>query len=159
MELAQWRTTTHLGSAQPLHRTLPPLTGSHVVTPDEKKTALVFDVSTGEHVVAFQHDTTILGIRDNKVYLWEAPAFVEELHRKSRTSSFSSFLDRPAIPLAGPSRNNGRFWIVSPMCADQQASPQPKWAFKKLKDKFASLFTCRPASAKQTIPWEEQWKP
>jgi WD40 repeat protein len=95
MELAQWRTTTHLGSAQPLHRTLPPLTGSHVVTPDEKKTALVFDVSTGEHVVAFQHDTTILGIvyspsgkfiatgwRDNKVYLWEAPAFVEELHRK-----------------------------------------------------------------------------
>ncbi|KIJ08679.1 hypothetical protein PAXINDRAFT_46466, partial [Paxillus involutus ATCC 200175] len=61
-----------------------PLAGSHVVTPDEKKTALVFDVSTGKQVGALTHDTTILGIvyspsgkfiatgcRDNKVYLWE----------------------------------------------------------------------------------------
>ncbi|KIJ09229.1 hypothetical protein PAXINDRAFT_102304, partial [Paxillus involutus ATCC 200175] len=142
-----------------------------------EKRVFVFDISTGEQVAAFKHSRTSKGIAyspsgkfiatgcdDNKVYLWETPAFEDPQTKaqKSRPPSFSWFLDRPAIPLAGPSRNDGtgvdRFWDSLPN-RDQQALPPPRRIFNKVKSAFTDLFTNRSAGAAQTSPVRETTEP
>ncbi|KAF8834275.1 WD40 repeat-like protein [Paxillus ammoniavirescens] len=144
--------------------------GSHLATcclwGDE--TAFVFDIPTGEQIAALKHDETVQGIayspsgkfiatgcNDNKVCLWEAPV-VEDPPARSSASSFSSFLDRPAVLLAGPSRSNEReldtFWDTPPN-RNQQAPPQrePQRVFDKVRNTYTNIFTRRPAGATQAI--------
>ncbi|KAF8834637.1 WD40 repeat-like protein [Paxillus ammoniavirescens] len=145
--------------------------GSHLVTSthnwnDNDHTAFVFDISTGKQIAALKHSVNIYGVayspsgtfiatgcHDGKVYLWEAPV-VEDPPAKSSAPRFSSLLDRPAIPLAEPSRNDGRgfdaFWDSLPN-REQQASPQPQHIFKKVRDTFTGLISRRPAGATQTV--------
>ncbi|KAF8835286.1 WD40 repeat-like protein [Paxillus ammoniavirescens] len=107
--------------------------GAHLASSNwGKNTTFVYDISTGEQVAAFEHGQTSKGIayppsgkfiamgcEDTKVYVWEVPSF-EDPQTKPQKSSASSldslFLDRPAIPLAGLSRNNeiDQFWDSQP---------------------------------------------
>ncbi|KIJ14087.1 hypothetical protein PAXINDRAFT_169930, partial [Paxillus involutus ATCC 200175] len=150
-------------------------TGSHLASSNwGEKLASVFDISTGEQVAAFKHSKTSSGIAyspsgqfiatgcdDNKVYVWKAP------HTKSRASSLSSFLDQPAIPLAGPSQNDqiDPFWDSQPnihhpgTLRDQQPLLQPQRILNKAKDKFANFFARRPAVATQSSPVQETIEP
>ncbi|KAF8838843.1 WD40 repeat-like protein [Paxillus ammoniavirescens] len=80
--------------------------GNHLATSAwNDNTVFVFDVSTGEQIAVLKHDKIVEGIayspsgkliatgcRDDKVYLWEAPA-VEDPPAKSSARPFSSFLD------------------------------------------------------------------
>ncbi|KIJ12125.1 hypothetical protein PAXINDRAFT_15034, partial [Paxillus involutus ATCC 200175] len=164
-------------------------TGIHVATQDGqiqtvpsvfdilRKTAFVFDTSTGGQIAAFTHDGDVRGIiyspsgqfiatacGDGNVYLWEAPAF-EDPQPKSPASSFSSFLDRPAIPLARPSPNDTTgvdlFWDSSPedpqdaTCRDQQASSLPRQVLNRVRDMFSNLVTGHTARAAQNRPLTE----
>ncbi|KIJ08256.1 hypothetical protein PAXINDRAFT_18597, partial [Paxillus involutus ATCC 200175] len=169
--------------------------GSHLATSAwNDNTAFVFDVSTGEQIAALKHSTNVNGISyppsgkfiatgcdDKKVYLWEAPA--EDPQPKSSALPFSSLLDRPAISLAGPSRNNGReldaFWDTLPNVRihfhsstfahnnrdgtqrNQQLPPQrePQRVFDKVRDTFTNIFTRRPAGATQASPVRETVEP
>ncbi|KAF8838850.1 WD40 repeat-like protein [Paxillus ammoniavirescens] len=106
-------------------------TGTHVATSCwNENTALVIDISTGEQKAALKHNKSVYGIayspsgrfiatvcNDGNVYLWDAPA-VEDPPPKSPKPPFSSFLDRPAVPLARPSGNDRRgldaFWDTLP---------------------------------------------
>ncbi|KIJ08857.1 hypothetical protein PAXINDRAFT_172733, partial [Paxillus involutus ATCC 200175] len=143
--------------------------GSHLATSNwNDKTAFVFDISTGEQITALKHSADVYGIsystsgkfiatgcEDNKVYLWEAPV-VEDPLAKSSAPPFSSLLDRPAIPLAEPSRNNRReldaFWDTLPN-RNQQPPPQrePQRVFDKVRDTFTNIFTRRPTGATQAL--------
>ncbi|KAF8835470.1 WD40 repeat-like protein [Paxillus ammoniavirescens] len=154
------------------------LTGTYLATSNlGEKLAFVWDISTGEQVAAFKHSQNSKGIayspsgqfiatgcEDNKVYVWEAPAF-EDPRTKSRPPSFSWFLDQPAIPLAGPSRNVeiNPFWDSQPNISiaqrDQQASPSPRRIFNKVKSTFTNLFAHRSAGATQTSPVRETIQP
>ncbi|KAF8838844.1 WD40 repeat-like protein [Paxillus ammoniavirescens] len=144
--------------------------GSHLATSSwHDSTAFVFDVSTGEQIVPLEHNGNVQGIayspsgkfiatgcHNRKVYLWEAPA-VEHPLAESSAPPFSSLLDRPAIPLAERSRNDGRgfdaFWDTLPN-RNQQAPPQrePQRVFNKVRDTFTNVFTRRLAGATQAIP-------
>ncbi|KAF8834633.1 hypothetical protein BDN67DRAFT_1072651 [Paxillus ammoniavirescens] len=103
------------------------------------------------------------GCRDGTVYLWEVPA-VEDPPAKSSARPFSSLLDQPAIPLAEPSRNDGRrfdvFWDTLPN-HNQQAPPQlePQRVFDKVRNTFTNIFTHRPAGATQASPVRETVEP
>ncbi|KAF8834268.1 WD40 repeat-like protein [Paxillus ammoniavirescens] len=139
-------------------------TGIHVVTwQDEKKTAFVFDVSTGTQVAALEHNQDVSGIAytpsgrfiatvsdDKKVYLWAAPT-IEGPQLQAQSSS--SFLDQPAIPRPGPSRSNAGgidgFWsnpdIHLPVThPDQHAPSLPQRVFNSVKDSFANFFARGP---------------
>ncbi|KIJ12410.1 hypothetical protein PAXINDRAFT_101229 [Paxillus involutus ATCC 200175] len=151
-------------------------TGTHLATSNwNEKTAPIFDILTGKQVAAFEHDQKSNGIAyspsgkfistgcdDNKVYVWEAPAF-KDPQSKSREPSFSSFLDKSAIPVAGPSRNDGmdHFWdsqlnIHHPGThRNQQPSLPPQHVFDKVRNTFANFFIHRPAVATQTNPVRE----
>ncbi|KAF8834776.1 WD40 repeat-like protein [Paxillus ammoniavirescens] len=144
-------------------------TASHLATSSwREKTAFVFDTSTGKQVAALKHDNDVkaiafscsgrliaTGCGDSKIYLWEAPAS-EDPKTTSPARPFSSLLDRPAVPLAGPSRNDGReldpFWDSLPNRAQlpQRASPQPQWVFSRIRNTFANVFTRTPAGTAQT---------
>ncbi|KAF8839362.1 WD40 repeat-like protein [Paxillus ammoniavirescens] len=151
-------------------------TRTHLATSNwGENRALVSDTSTGERVAVFEHGRLSNGIAfspsgrfiatacdDGKVYVWEAPAFGDPQTKaqQSRAPSFSSSLDQPAIPLAGPSRNDemDRFWDSQSDIhhrRNQQPSSQPRLVFNKVKDKFANLFARRPAVAVQTSPVRE----
>ncbi|KAF9220204.1 WD40 repeat-like protein [Gyrodon lividus] len=148
-------------------------TGTHLVTCDwDNKTAFLFDTSTGEQVAALQHDGNVSGIAysrsgrfiaaacHDKVYLTEAPSFEDQTKLPARAQSFSSFLDRPAIPpLAESSPHNGHGIHESldslsklPGTAThhaQQASPMHQRVLNKVGDIFTNLFARRPAIAAQ----------
>ncbi|KAF8834473.1 WD40 repeat-like protein [Paxillus ammoniavirescens] len=147
---------------------LPP-SGSHLATSNwNDKTAFVFDVSTGEQIAKLKHSVNVnkiayspsgksiaTGCPDAKVYLWEAPA-VEDPPAKSPAPPFSSLLDRPAIPLAGSSRNSRReldaFWDTLPN-RNQQTPPhlEPQRVFDKVRNTYTNIFTRRPAGATQAV--------
>ncbi|KAF8834411.1 WD40 repeat-like protein [Paxillus ammoniavirescens] len=144
--------------------------GSHLATfAWHDSTAFVFDVSTGGPILALEHNENVQGIayspsgnfiatgsEDGKVYLWEAPV-VEHPPAESSAPPFSSLLDRPAVPRAGPSRNSIReldaFWDTLPN-RNQQAPPQlePQPVFDKVRNTLTNIFTRRPAGATQAIP-------
>ncbi|KAF8842652.1 WD40 repeat-like protein [Paxillus ammoniavirescens] len=152
--------------------------GTHLASANwSEKLAFVWDISTGEQVAAFKHSQNSKGIayspsgkfiatgcNDKKVYVWETPMFEDPRTKaqKSRPPSFSWFLDQPAVPLAGPSRNNGTgddgFGHSLPN-RDQQASPPPRRIFNKVKSTFTNLFTHRSAGATQTSPVRETIEP
>ncbi|KAF8838852.1 WD40 repeat-like protein [Paxillus ammoniavirescens] len=158
-------------------------TGIHVATQDGRiqtepsvfdilrKTAFVFNTSTGGQIAALTHNGDVRGIiyspsgrfiatacGDGKLYLWEAPAFKDPQPRSS-ASSFSSFLDRPAISLARPSPNDrtgvNLFWDSSPeepqntTHHDQQASSLPRRVLNRVRDTFSNLVTGRITRATQ----------
>ncbi|KIJ13158.1 hypothetical protein PAXINDRAFT_14055 [Paxillus involutus ATCC 200175] len=147
---------------------LSPTAPTHLATSSwDWKTTFIFDISTGKQVAALEHnqiaDTIafspsgrhiVTACHDKKLYLWEAPAFGDP-QTKPPTQPFSSLLDRPAIPLAGPSQNDGRgldpFWDSLPNRA-QEASPQPQRLLNKARNAFANIFTRRPAGAARTLP-------
>ncbi|KAF8834635.1 WD40 repeat-like protein [Paxillus ammoniavirescens] len=151
--------------------------GSHLATFSwNDNTAFVFDVSTGEQIAALKHDKNARGIAyspsgkyiatgcmDEKFYLWEAPV-VEDPPAKLSAPPLSSLLDRPAIPLAGPSRNHERefdaFWDTLPN-RNQQAPPQrePQRVLDKVRDTFTNIFTRKPAGATQGSPVRETVEP
>ncbi|KAF8841629.1 WD40 repeat-like protein [Paxillus ammoniavirescens] len=129
-----------------------------------EKTAFVSDVSSGKQVDALEHDRNIGGIiyspsgqfiatacNDAKIRLWVAPT--DNLAITLCASSFSSFLDRPAIPLTEPSRNDrmalDQFWDSPP--SHQQTSPLPQRVFNKVKGMLTSLFARRPADVAQPV--------
>ncbi|KAF8833678.1 WD40 repeat-like protein [Paxillus ammoniavirescens] len=146
--------------------------GSHLATCSrDDETAFVFDISTGEQIAVLKHDKTVDGIayspsgkfiatgcRDRKVYLWEDPS------AKSSAPPLPSLLDRPAVPLAGPSRHNEReldtFWDTLPN-RNQQAPPQrePQRVFDKVRNTFTNIFTRRPPGTTQASPVRETVEP
>ncbi|KAF9233507.1 WD40-repeat-containing domain protein [Melanogaster broomeanus] len=152
--------------------------GAHLATHlihGTEKTVLVFDVSTGQQVAAFEHDGAVEGIAyspsgrfiatvcDTKVYLWEAPDF-EDPRTEPRPPSVS-LLDLPAIPLpVGMSRNAGPgfhgFEESLPDVAtshshaspQRQASSMHRWGLNNVGDTLTNLFSRRPAVvARNTI--------
>ncbi|KIJ13713.1 hypothetical protein PAXINDRAFT_170229, partial [Paxillus involutus ATCC 200175] len=150
--------------------------GSHLATRGwNDKTALVFDISTGEQVAEFQHNGNVNKIAyspsgqfiatacsDGKVCLWDAAAF-KDPPAKSPASSFSFFLDQPAIPPAGPSRNDGRgadpFWDSPPneprptaTYRNQRGSSLPRRVLNRVGDTFSHLFTGHTARAAHNSP-------
>ncbi|KAF8834641.1 WD40 repeat-like protein, partial [Paxillus ammoniavirescens] len=153
------------------------LSGSHLATSNwTNNTVFVFDISTGEQIAVLKHNEDVEGIAyspsgkfiatgcdDYKVYLWEAPV-VKDPTAKSSAPPLASLLDRPAIPLAGPSRNNRR--ELDAFCGTlpgryQQAPPQrkPQQVFNKVRDTFTNVFTRRPAGATQASPVRETVEP
>ncbi|KAF8834409.1 WD40 repeat-like protein [Paxillus ammoniavirescens] len=144
-------------------------TGTYLATCNwSEKTAFVFDVLTGEQIAELKHNADVQGIAyspsgrliatgcdEGKVYMWEAPV-AEGPPAKSSAPPFSSLLDRPAIPPAGPSRNDGRgfdmFWDSLPN-RDQQAPPsQLQRNFHKVRSTLSNVFTRRPTGAIHAIP-------
>ncbi|KAF8834631.1 WD40 repeat-like protein [Paxillus ammoniavirescens] len=154
-------------------------TATHLVTSNwDENTAFIFNVSTGEQVAALENDGKVQGVafspsgqliatvgRDTKLYLWEAPVSEDPKTTSSPPSSFSSFLDQPAI-LAKPSRNDSKdvdlFWddgqsdLPRPAVdGDQRTSSRPQQAFNKVRNTLANVFTRRPAGAMQNSPVRE----
>ncbi|KAF8838099.1 WD40 repeat-like protein [Paxillus ammoniavirescens] len=153
-------------------------TGTHLASSNwREKLAFVWNISTGEQVAAFKHSQESNGIayspsgkfiatacHNSNIYVWEAPMFEDPRTKaqKSRPPSFSWLLDRPAIPPAGPSRNDKRgldgFWDSLPN-RDQQASPPPRRIFNKVRSTFTNLFTHRSTGVTQTSPVRETIEP
>ncbi|KIJ13124.1 hypothetical protein PAXINDRAFT_14024 [Paxillus involutus ATCC 200175] len=128
--------------------------------------------SRPSHVTHHISLTYVIGGRWSEVVIWNSDDSDQLPPTHLATSSWdgkttfifdiSTGKQRPAIPLAGPSRNDGRgldpFWDSLPNLA-QQASPQPQRVLNKVRNTFASIFTRNPAVATQTTPVRDTVEP